>query len=110
MGTKERAADLRIIVIDNGGGGIFSFLTPATTLAPEHFELLFGTPHHTDIVALAQSHGVHATTVSSVEALISAVTSSGPSVTRVVTDRADNVTTHATLNRAVHVALNPHIP
>lgn len=107
---KERAADLRIIVIDNGGGGIFSFLPPATTLTPEHFELLFGTPHHTDIVALAQSHGVHATTVSSVEALISAVTSSGPSVTRVVTDRADNVTTHATLNRAVHVALNPHIP
>ncbi len=105
----ERGADLRIIVIDNGGGGIFSFLPQATALAPERFELLFGTPHHTDVVALARSHGVRATTVSSTAALIAAVTSPGPTVTRVVTDRAENVMVHANLNRAVQVALNPHI-
>jgi 2-succinyl-5-enolpyruvyl-6-hydroxy-3-cyclohexene-1-carboxylate synthase len=106
----ERGADLRIIVIDNGGGGIFSFLPQATALAPERFQLLFGTPHHTDIVALARSHGVRATTVSSTAALIAAVTSSGPSVTRVATDRAENVVVHANLNQAVQVALNPRIP
>lgn len=98
----ERSADLRIVVIDNGGGGIFSFLPPAAALEPEQFEQLFGTPHHTDIVALAQSHGIRAITAMTHDELLGSVTTPGPSVTRVVTERLENVRVHAALNECWH--------
>ena len=49
--SRSRAADLRIVVVDNDGGGIFSFLPQATALPADQFETLFGTPHGTDIEA-----------------------------------------------------------
>lgn len=105
IALRERAADLRIVVIDNGGGGIFSFLPQATALSPERFELLFGTPHGTDVEALARAHGLPAATVTTCDELAAAVTTPGPSVTRVVTDRTDNVRLHDRLNAAVAAAL-----
>jgi 2-succinyl-5-enolpyruvyl-6-hydroxy-3-cyclohexene-1-carboxylate synthase len=96
-----RAADVRIVVVENGGGGIFSFLPQATTLEPGRFEQLFGTPHGTDIEALATAHGVSAETVTEVDDLVAAIRRPGPSVTRVVTDRTENVRLHDLLNRAV---------
>jgi 2-succinyl-5-enolpyruvyl-6-hydroxy-3-cyclohexene-1-carboxylate synthase len=100
-----RGADLRIIVVDNAGGGIFSFLPQAGQLAPGRFEQLFGTPHGTDIVALAGAHGVSARTAGSIDELAEAVVAPGPSVTRVITDRAENVTVHDRLNAAVAAAM-----
>jgi 2-succinyl-5-enolpyruvyl-6-hydroxy-3-cyclohexene-1-carboxylate synthase len=52
----QRAIDLTIVVVDNDGGGIFSFLPQAKQLEPSQFETLFGTPHGTDLSALAQAH------------------------------------------------------
>jgi 2-succinyl-5-enolpyruvyl-6-hydroxy-3-cyclohexene-1-carboxylate synthase len=101
VALSARRADLRIVVVDNGGGGIFSFLPQATSLTSERFEQLFGTPHGTDVVALAEAHGVPARTVTTVDELVDAVRSPGPSVTRVVTDRAENVRLHDLLNQAV---------
>jgi 2-succinyl-5-enolpyruvyl-6-hydroxy-3-cyclohexene-1-carboxylate synthase len=101
-----RDADLRIVVIDNDGGGIFSFLPQAGALAPERFEQLFGTPHGTDVVALARAHGLDAATVTTAVELVDRLTSPGPSVTRVATDRADNVDVHAALTAAVVTALD----
>jgi 2-succinyl-5-enolpyruvyl-6-hydroxy-3-cyclohexene-1-carboxylate synthase len=101
VGLSVRRADLRIVVIDNGGGGIFSFLPQARSLPHDRFEQLFGTPHGTDIETLSAAHGVPATTVASVEQLVAAVQRPGPSVTRVVTDRAENVRLHDLLNQAV---------
>ena len=46
------------MVVDNDGGGIFSFLPQAKQLDPSQFETLFGTPHGTDLRALAQAHGL----------------------------------------------------
>lgn len=59
-----RAAGLRatIVVVDNDGGGIFSFLPqagvddPAVGL-PAHFEELFGTPHGVDVLKVARALG-----------------------------------------------------
>ena len=55
---SDRALDLTIVVVNNDGGGIFSFLPQADALDPDRFELLFGTPHGTDLRALAAAHGL----------------------------------------------------
>lgn len=100
-----RDVDLRIVVVDNGGGGIFSFLPQASELSPERFEQLFGTPHGTDIEALAAAHGLQAATVATAGELADAVRGPGPSVARVVSDRAENVRVHERLQRAVAATL-----
>jgi 2-succinyl-5-enolpyruvyl-6-hydroxy-3-cyclohexene-1-carboxylate synthase len=105
VALPSRGADLRIVVIDNGGGGIFSFLPQASALPTDRFEQLFGTPHGTDVVGLAQAHGVDAETVETLPELRSRLAVAGPTVTRVVTDRADNVRLHAELEATVATAL-----
>ena len=78
----------------------------ATELPPERFEQLFGTPHGTDVVALAAAHGIDAATVTTAAELVARLRPPGPSVTRVRTDRAENVRVHAALNAAVAAALD----
>ena len=51
LGAADRGVDATFVVVDNGGGGIFSFLPQADL--PEHFETLFGTPQAVDLAALA---------------------------------------------------------
>ncbi len=51
-----------IVLVDNDGGGIFSFLPQATTDAPEvglpeHYEELFGTPHGIDVGPIVTALG-----------------------------------------------------
>lgn len=102
---RHRDADLRIVVVDNDGGGIFSFLSQAGQLAADRFERLFGTPHGTDIVALASAHGIDAVTVTTAAELQQRLAVPGPSVTRVPSERAENVLVHGALNAAVAAAL-----
>ena len=58
--------DLRIFVINNDGGGIFSTLPQRG--APG-FEQVFGTPHGLDPAAIAASMGIDAKTISNVDQL-----------------------------------------
>jgi hypothetical protein len=58
------------------------------------------------VVALARAYGLDATTVTSAAELVERITAPGPSMTRVATDRAENVRLHAALNAAVAAALD----
>jgi 2-succinyl-5-enolpyruvyl-6-hydroxy-3-cyclohexene-1-carboxylate synthase len=112
LGATSRGIDLVIVVIDNDGGGIFSFLPQATSLDPARFEQLFGTPHGVDPAAIAAAHGVTVTRVESQDEVAGAVSSAaakgGVHAVIVKTDRDANVAIHRDLNAAVATALAPH--
>jgi 2-succinyl-5-enolpyruvyl-6-hydroxy-3-cyclohexene-1-carboxylate synthase len=101
----RRNLDLRIVVVDNDGGGIFSFLSQASALSADRFEQLFGTPHGTDLVALCAAHGLEAAVVNDADGLRSALAQAGPRVIVVRSSREPNVAAHQRINRAVHDAL-----
>jgi len=101
----RRRVDVRIVVVDNDGGGIFSFLPQAGAVAPERFELLYGTPHGTDLLALARAHGLPAVGAATRSDLVAALALPGPHVTVVRTERAKNVAIHDAIHRAVRTAL-----
>ena len=63
---KEKI-NLKIFVINNDGGGIFSTLSQRGV---DGFEEVFGTPHGLDPAAIAQSMGIAAKTISSQKELI----------------------------------------
>jgi len=97
LGLADRGVDLTIVVLDNDGGGIFSFLPQRTELAGDRFERFFGTPHGLDLVALAQAYGVEAERVDTVEQLD---WRPGVRVLVVSTDRDENVALHRRLDSA----------
>jgi len=107
LGARRRGLDATMVVLDNDGGGIFSFL-PQARLG-EHFDRLFATPHGTDLVAVAEALGVAARRVTTadevVPAVIDALSSGGLRLVVVPTDRATNVTRHAAAWEAVAAAI-----
>ena len=109
LGAPGRGVDLTCVVVDNDGGGIFSFLPQATALAPDRFEDLFGTPHGLDLVALAAAYGVEARGLGDGEdvgaAAAAVVSAGGVRVLVVRTDRAANVAAHRRLDDAVATAV-----
>lgn len=112
LGAAGRGIDLTIVVVDNDGGGIFSFLPQASELPGDRFETLFGTPHGVDLGALAAAHGVPCTDVAEADQVAATVTDSvaagGVRLVRVRTDRDLNVKVHDELHAAVAAALSAH--
>ena len=106
IALRARPVDLTIVVMDNDGGGIFSFLPQAEVLDPARFELLFGTPHGTDIAALCRAHGLAvvepATHAEFAAAFATAGRAAGIQAIVVRSDRAANVAAHRRLHEAVH--------
>lgn len=102
LGLADRRLDLTVVVLDNDGGGIFSFLPQRSELSHERFEALFGTPHGLDLVALARAHGVDAERVGSPEQL---AWRPGTRVLVVPGDRDANVELHRRLDAAVAAAV-----
>jgi 2-succinyl-5-enolpyruvyl-6-hydroxy-3-cyclohexene-1-carboxylate synthase len=105
IGLGARGADLRVVVVDNDGGGIFSFLPQATALPVERFEQLFGTPLGTVVVALAAAYGIPASTITTPARLAEQLAVGGPWVARIPSDRVTNVGVHEALHGAVARAL-----
>lgn len=108
-GMAARPCSLVLVVVDNHGGGIFSFLPQAAELAPERFEQLFGTPQAVDLHALAAAHGIPSAEVGTAAdlpvRLAEATSAGGVRMLVARTDRAVNVKLHEELNRVVGEAL-----
>lgn len=109
LGVAARGIDLTIVVVDNDGGGIFSFL-PQAALAPDRFEQLFATPHGVDLRVLAAAHGlitIEPTGAAEVgPAVAASIAAGGVRLVLVRTDRATNVAVHDQVHAAVAAALD----
>jgi 2-succinyl-5-enolpyruvyl-6-hydroxy-3-cyclohexene-1-carboxylate synthase len=110
LGAPTRGLDAVFVVVDNAGGGIFSFL-PQAALPSERFELLFGTPPGADVAEVARAYGVPAERVEEASALGPAVeralAAGGVRVIVVPTgDRTTNVDRHRQAWAAVAEAMD----
>ena len=94
------------VVVDNRGGGIFSFLPQSGAFEPDEFELLFGTPPTPDVGQVARGFGLEVHDVSRVDELESALALPPPCMIHVrVPSRSQNVVIHGALNEAVRLSL-----
>ncbi|MGH9007377.1 MAG: 2-succinyl-5-enolpyruvyl-6-hydroxy-3-cyclohexene-1-carboxylic-acid synthase [Acidimicrobiales bacterium] len=107
--VDDEAGSCTLVVLDNGGGGIFSFLPQAGALDPARFERLFGTRPRASVVAVARGFGLptaEASTLSDLdEALEQFVGRESQAVVAVrVPGRDENVALHDRLHDAVVAA------
>jgi len=100
--------DLIIVLINNDGGGIFSFLPQAAY--PEHFEQLYGTPTGLDFRLAVQMYGGQFQKEESWEQFRKAVSqglnTGGLHVIEVPTERTSNVKMHRQLWEVIGKTLN----
>ena len=106
--------DATVVVLNNDGGGIFSFLPQAEQLDVPTFESLFGTPTGFDVAAAARLFGAsHARPVdwsAFRRELCRSIDSPGLAVIEVMTDRTRNVAQHRRIWAAVAEALHQVTP
>ena len=105
-----------IVLVNNDGGGIFSFLPQAEAAAavpgsglPEHYEELFGTPHGIDLAPIVRALGGEHRLVTDRDldaAIRDSVVRPGVRVLELRTDRARNLELHRDLAVTVRRALD----
>lgn len=99
----EPRPDVVFVVINNDGGGIFSFLPQARQT--DVFERVFGTPHGRSFEMLAAFHGVGHRLVTDVGSQLGeAFEAGGTWILEAVTDRDANPAVHRSLTEAVVAA------
>jgi 2-succinyl-5-enolpyruvyl-6-hydroxy-3-cyclohexene-1-carboxylate synthase len=118
LAARLHGLDLTIVLINNDGGGIFSFLPQAAY--PERFEQLFGTPTGLDFRLAVEMYGGVYHKPESWEQFRrqarQAMESGGLQVIEVATERSSNVRMHRqlwevvgkTLNESLHTSLSAH--
>lgn len=99
LAAKQNQANLTIVLVNNDGGGIFSFLPQASE--ETYFESLFGTPHGLDFSHAAMLYGARYTKVVDWPmfdaAFSKAIKEEGITIIEVPTKRRDNVRKHQEL-------------
>ncbi len=103
LAARLHQLDLTIVLINNDGGGIFSFLPQASY--SEHFEQLFGTPTGLDFAPVVQMYGGSFQRITNWQEFRSSMNESiavrGLHVIEVPTRRESNVQMHRQLWQAV---------
>jgi 2-succinyl-5-enolpyruvyl-6-hydroxy-3-cyclohexene-1-carboxylate synthase len=113
VGPADERAPLTVVVADNGGGGIFAFLPPASSLDSGTFDQMFATPQSADVSAVAAGFDWHVEELDDASgpsalaaALGRAAARGGRTVVRVrLPDRTANVAAHARVNAAIVAAV-----
>jgi 2-succinyl-5-enolpyruvyl-6-hydroxy-3-cyclohexene-1-carboxylate synthase len=100
---RDVSTPVRIVVINNSGGGIFHFLPQEAAMPDDEFEALLGTPRGTDAAKAAALFDLPHRRLESLAELPAAV--AGPGLIEVKTDRSTNVAAHRELTANVHEAL-----
>lgn len=107
LAARLHRLNLTVILVNNDGGGIFSFLPQAAH--PEHFEQLFGTPIGLDFQPVVQMYGGTFQRVATWEEFRAvfgqSVGADGLHVIELQTERASNVNMHRQLWHVVEQAL-----
>jgi 2-succinyl-5-enolpyruvyl-6-hydroxy-3-cyclohexene-1-carboxylate synthase len=111
LAARLHQLNLTIILINNDGGGIFSFLPQADY--PEHFEQLFGTPTDLDFRLVVEMYGGRFQRVGNWEVFHKVVNqglhTSGIDVIEIRAERTSNVKMHRQLWEIVQKAIaNSH--
>jgi 2-succinyl-5-enolpyruvyl-6-hydroxy-3-cyclohexene-1-carboxylate synthase len=101
LATRRLGAEATIVVLNNGGGGIFDFLPIAER--SEGYEEIFATPTGLDLGAVAALYGLPFTRLGSYEELASAI--ARPGLVEVPLDRKRNVELHRALFERVGEAV-----
>jgi 2-succinyl-5-enolpyruvyl-6-hydroxy-3-cyclohexene-1-carboxylate synthase len=89
---READADVRIVVVNNDGGGIFEFLPQAEQVSAEEFEAVLGTPLGLEIERVAGLFGLRYQRIAGLGELADAARE--PGLIEVPVDRATNVELH----------------
>jgi len=109
LAAKLHALRATIVLLNNNGGGIFSFLPQAAY--PEHFEQLFGTPHGLDFSRFAAAYGAGFTRIATWSefrcAARAALSAQGVQIIEVPTERTSNVRLHREVWDSVAAAIGP---
>jgi 2-succinyl-5-enolpyruvyl-6-hydroxy-3-cyclohexene-1-carboxylate synthase len=107
LAAKQQGLNATIVLLNNEGGGIFSFLPQAAER--DHFEVLFGTPSGLDFRHLAALYGAQYCQPQSWAAFRAALLTSwatpGLHLIELRTNREHNVAQHRTLWPLVSAAL-----
>jgi 2-succinyl-5-enolpyruvyl-6-hydroxy-3-cyclohexene-1-carboxylate synthase len=104
----EPRPNVVFVVVNNDGGGIFSFLPQVRQT--DVFERVFGTPHGRSFEMLAAFHGVHHRHLTEIGPQVEAALASGGTwILEAVTDRASNPEVHRELTRAVVTAVKASV-
>ena len=102
---RHATAPVRIVCLNNDGGGIFEFLPQASQVTREEFEAVFGTPLGLDLSKLAAHHGVEHRRVAALDELAGAAVG-GHALIEVPVDRVANVAIHDAIWQSVATRLN----
>jgi 2-succinyl-5-enolpyruvyl-6-hydroxy-3-cyclohexene-1-carboxylate synthase len=103
---RDVSTPVRIVVIDNDGGGIFGFLPQAEALRNDEFEALLGTPHSVDVAKAAALFDLSHRCLESLADIPGAL-DAGTSLIEVPVDRGSNVAHHRHLTDRVLKAISP---
>jgi 2-succinyl-5-enolpyruvyl-6-hydroxy-3-cyclohexene-1-carboxylate synthase len=109
LAAAREAADLRLIVIDNSGGGIFHFLPQAAAMPDGEFEALLGTPAGLDPADAARLFGLTVAVPATPTELDDALGGDARMVV-VRTDRRRNLELHRELAEAATASLVSSFP